>query len=90
MTLRTFGIPEEFLAHAKRGEVLADIGLTPVEIAGEIGAALAGRPEDPERLAGEGTAEPEAVPRHVPTAGNGTEPERGRVARGEKKETSEE
>ncbi|MFD9497801.1 1-deoxy-D-xylulose-5-phosphate synthase [Streptomyces sp. NPDC060035] len=41
--LRTFGIPEQFLAHAKRGEVLADIGLTPVEIAGRIGAALAGR-----------------------------------------------
>ncbi|MCB5164039.1 1-deoxy-D-xylulose-5-phosphate synthase [Streptomyces bambusae] len=39
--LRTFGIPERFLAHAKRGEVLADIGLTPVEIAGGIGAALA-------------------------------------------------
>ncbi|WP_405793080.1 1-deoxy-D-xylulose-5-phosphate synthase [Streptomyces sp. NBC_01506] len=39
--LRTFGIPEQFLAHAKRGEVLADIGLTPVEIAGGISAALA-------------------------------------------------
>ncbi|MEU3501641.1 1-deoxy-D-xylulose-5-phosphate synthase [Streptomyces hundungensis] len=39
--LRGFGIPEQFLAHAKRGEVLADIGLTPVEIAGRIGAALA-------------------------------------------------
>jgi 1-deoxy-D-xylulose-5-phosphate synthase len=39
--LRTFGIPEQFLPHAKRGEVLADIGLTPVEIAGRISAALA-------------------------------------------------
>ncbi|TQK50696.1 1-deoxy-D-xylulose-5-phosphate synthase [Streptomyces sp. SLBN-118] len=39
--LRTFGIPEQFLAHGKRGEVLADIGLTPVEIAGRISAALA-------------------------------------------------
>ncbi|MER6995493.1 1-deoxy-D-xylulose-5-phosphate synthase [Streptomyces sp. NPDC000410] len=38
--LRTFGIPEQFLAHGKRGEVLADIGLTPVEIAGRISAAL--------------------------------------------------
>ncbi|MFJ2743275.1 1-deoxy-D-xylulose-5-phosphate synthase [Streptomyces sp. NPDC087440] len=38
--LRTFGIPEQFLAHAKRGEVLADIGLMPVEIAGRIGAAM--------------------------------------------------
>jgi 1-deoxy-D-xylulose-5-phosphate synthase len=39
--VRRFGIPEQFLAHAKRGEVLADIGLTPVEIAGRISAALA-------------------------------------------------
>ncbi|MFF8595275.1 1-deoxy-D-xylulose-5-phosphate synthase [Streptomyces sp. NPDC015220] len=38
--VRRFGIPEQFLAHAKRGEVLADIGLTPVEIAGRIGASL--------------------------------------------------
>ncbi|WP_328907043.1 1-deoxy-D-xylulose-5-phosphate synthase [Streptomyces sp. NBC_00234] len=41
--LRTFGIPERFLAHAKRGEVLADIGLTPVEIAGQISAVLAAK-----------------------------------------------
>ncbi|MGW1225702.1 1-deoxy-D-xylulose-5-phosphate synthase [Streptomyces sp. NPDC001478] len=41
--LRTFGIPDQFLAHGKRSEVLADIGLTPVEIAGRIGAALAAR-----------------------------------------------
>lgn len=39
--LRTFGIPEQFLAHGKRAEVLADIGLTPVEIAGRISATLA-------------------------------------------------
>jgi len=39
--LRRFGIPEQFLPHAKRGEVLADIGLTPVEIAGRIGGCLA-------------------------------------------------
>jgi 1-deoxy-D-xylulose-5-phosphate synthase len=39
--LRTYGIPEQFLGHAKRSEVLADIGLTPVEIAGRISAALA-------------------------------------------------
>ncbi|MEV7791930.1 1-deoxy-D-xylulose-5-phosphate synthase [Streptomyces sp. NPDC087512] len=41
--VRRFGIPEQFLAHAKRSEVLADIGLTPVEIAGRISAALAVR-----------------------------------------------
>ncbi|GAA2502282.1 1-deoxy-D-xylulose-5-phosphate synthase [Streptomyces gobitricini] len=44
--LRTFGIPEQFLAHAKRGEVLADIGLTPVEIAGRISGALARKEND--------------------------------------------
>ncbi|WP_333732238.1 1-deoxy-D-xylulose-5-phosphate synthase [Streptomyces sp. IBSBF 3010] len=41
--LRTFGIPEQFLAHGKRSEVLADIGLTPVEIAGRISAVTAAR-----------------------------------------------
>ncbi|MFG2812498.1 1-deoxy-D-xylulose-5-phosphate synthase [Streptomyces sp. NPDC048410] len=39
--VRRFGIPDQFLAHAKRAEVLADIGLTPVEIAGRISASLA-------------------------------------------------
>ncbi|MGW7065316.1 1-deoxy-D-xylulose-5-phosphate synthase [Streptomyces sp. NPDC054855] len=41
--IRRFGIPEQFLAHAKRAEVLADIGLTPVEIAGRISATLAAK-----------------------------------------------
>ncbi|MEC4019037.1 1-deoxy-D-xylulose-5-phosphate synthase [Streptomyces sp. H27-D2] len=41
LPVRTFGIPEQFLAHGKRAEVLADLGLTPVEIAGRIGAAMA-------------------------------------------------
>jgi 1-deoxy-D-xylulose-5-phosphate synthase len=44
--VRRFGIPEQFLAHAKRSEVLADIGLTPVEVAGRIGASLAVRDAD--------------------------------------------
>ncbi|MGW4229872.1 1-deoxy-D-xylulose-5-phosphate synthase [Streptomyces sp. NPDC004980] len=39
--LRTYGIPERFLAHAGRGEVLAEIGLTPSALAGGIGEALA-------------------------------------------------
>ncbi|WP_318215397.1 1-deoxy-D-xylulose-5-phosphate synthase N-terminal domain-containing protein [Streptomyces sp. SCL15-6] len=38
--VRRFGIPEQFLAHAERAEVLADIGLTPVEIAGRMSASL--------------------------------------------------
>ncbi|MCQ6252349.1 1-deoxy-D-xylulose-5-phosphate synthase [Streptomyces malaysiensis] len=60
LPVRTFGIPEAFLAHAKRGEVLADIGLTPAEIAGRIGAALtridAARPERAGAPAGARTA----------------------------------
>ncbi|AGP53830.1 1-deoxy-D-xylulose-5-phosphate synthase [Streptomyces rapamycinicus] len=60
LPVRTFGIPEAFLAHAKRGEVLADIGLTPAEIAGRIGAALtrieAARPERASALAEARTA----------------------------------
>ncbi|MFJ8888469.1 1-deoxy-D-xylulose-5-phosphate synthase [Streptomyces sp. NPDC102402] len=47
--LRTFGIPERFLAHAGRGEVLAEIGLTPVEVAGRVGAALDRRTDARER-----------------------------------------
>nr|WP_145492174.1 MULTISPECIES: 1-deoxy-D-xylulose-5-phosphate synthase [Streptomyces] len=39
--VRQFGIPDQFLPHAKRSEVLADLGLTPVEIAGRISASLA-------------------------------------------------
>ncbi|GAU68981.1 1-deoxy-D-xylulose-5-phosphate synthase [Streptomyces sp. NBRC 110611] len=39
--LRTFGIPERFVPHARRGELLAGLGLTPDGIAGRISAALA-------------------------------------------------
>ncbi|MFD4585211.1 1-deoxy-D-xylulose-5-phosphate synthase [Streptomyces sp. NPDC058434] len=58
--LRTFGIPDEFLAHAKRAEVLADIGLTPVDVAGRIAAALARgkRPDPPVSRPRAGTASP--------------------------------
>ncbi|MEU9112510.1 1-deoxy-D-xylulose-5-phosphate synthase [Streptomyces sp. NPDC048483] len=41
--LRSFGIPEQFLGHARRGELLADLGLTPAEIAGRISAVLSRR-----------------------------------------------
>ncbi|MFD8199621.1 1-deoxy-D-xylulose-5-phosphate synthase [Streptomyces sp. NPDC059701] len=52
--VRRFGIPDQFLAHAKRAEVLADIGLTPVEVAGRISASLAAR----EAAGDEGTVKP--------------------------------
>ncbi|MGI5341019.1 1-deoxy-D-xylulose-5-phosphate synthase [Streptomyces sp. CA-181903] len=41
LPVETIGIPEQFLSHAKRSEVLADLGLTPAETAGRISAVLA-------------------------------------------------
>ncbi|MFI9581847.1 1-deoxy-D-xylulose-5-phosphate synthase [Streptomyces sp. NPDC052236] len=34
--VRTFGIPQEFLEHAGRAEILADLGLTAQDLAGDI------------------------------------------------------
>ncbi len=39
--LRDFGIPQQFLAHAKRKEVLADIGLTAPDIARQVTGLVA-------------------------------------------------
>jgi 1-deoxy-D-xylulose-5-phosphate synthase len=39
--VRTFGIPPQFLDHAKRADILADIGLTPQGLARDITAAIA-------------------------------------------------
>jgi 1-deoxy-D-xylulose-5-phosphate synthase len=39
--VRTFGIPDRFLDHAKRAQILADIGLTPQGLARDITAATA-------------------------------------------------
>jgi 1-deoxy-D-xylulose-5-phosphate synthase len=39
--VRTFGIPQEFLDHAKRAQILADIGLTPQDLARDITEAVA-------------------------------------------------
>ncbi|MGW8377395.1 1-deoxy-D-xylulose-5-phosphate synthase [Streptomyces sp. ODS28] len=38
--LCALGIPPEFQPHAKRAELLADLGLTPAEVAGRIAAVL--------------------------------------------------
>jgi 1-deoxy-D-xylulose-5-phosphate synthase len=38
--VRHFGIPERFLAHGKRVEILAEIGLTAPQIAAEVGDTL--------------------------------------------------
>jgi 1-deoxy-D-xylulose-5-phosphate synthase len=58
--VRRFGIPEQFLAHAKRGEVLADIGLTPVDIAGRISGSLAVRRQAEAARAGAGAVAAQA------------------------------
>ncbi len=39
--VRTFGIPQAFLDHAKRAQILTDIGLTPQSLARDITAAAA-------------------------------------------------
>ena len=39
--VRTFGLPQEFLPHGERGEVLADAGLTPRQLARAITEAVA-------------------------------------------------
>ncbi|GAA4096466.1 1-deoxy-D-xylulose-5-phosphate synthase [Actinomadura miaoliensis] len=56
--VRTFGIPQEFLDHASRGEILADIGLTPQDLARQITEAV---------TALTAAAEPEAAPSDVPS-----------------------
>ena len=38
--VQTFGIPQQFLAHAKRAQILEDIGLTPSGLSGQITALL--------------------------------------------------
>jgi 1-deoxy-D-xylulose-5-phosphate synthase len=40
--LRTFGLPQQFLPHAKRAQLLVDVGLTADDIAQEITASMAG------------------------------------------------
>jgi 1-deoxy-D-xylulose-5-phosphate synthase len=41
MPVRTFGLPQSFLAHGERSEVLADAGLTPQQLALSITEAVA-------------------------------------------------
>jgi 1-deoxy-D-xylulose-5-phosphate synthase len=39
--VRTFGLPQKFLEHGKREEILADAGLVPQHLAREITEAVA-------------------------------------------------
>ncbi|WP_328594968.1 1-deoxy-D-xylulose-5-phosphate synthase [Actinomadura macrotermitis] len=50
--LRTFGIPQEFLDHASRGQILTDIGLTAQDLARDVTEAVARRSIAPARVPG--------------------------------------
>ena len=57
--VKTFGLPQEFLAHGDRGEVLAAVGLTPQHLARQITEAVARRANadvDPPDHSAEGAA----------------------------------
>jgi 1-deoxy-D-xylulose-5-phosphate synthase len=51
--VKTFGLPQEFLPHGKREEVLADAGLTPQNVARQITEAVALRSRAAEEPAAE-------------------------------------
>ena len=56
--VKTFGLEQEFLAHASRGEILEAAGLTPQHLARKLTEAVARRTPaaaDPGRIACEGT-----------------------------------
>ena len=41
--VRTFGLPQEFLPHGERGEILEDCGLTPQQLARVVTELVASR-----------------------------------------------
>ncbi|WP_354642667.1 1-deoxy-D-xylulose-5-phosphate synthase [Kitasatospora camelliae] len=49
LPLRDFGIPQEFLDHASRGEILAQIGLTAPDIAAKVSTLVAKLDAEPVR-----------------------------------------
>ena len=75
--IREFGIPQEFLEHGSRSELLAEIGLTPQDIARYAVEAIAGvddrlerpRPETQPPAAGTDGRAPAPIPLHDPGTG---------------------
>ena len=75
--IREFGIPQEFLEHGNRSELLAEIGLTPQDIARYAVEAIAGvddrlerpRPETQPPAAGTDGQAPAPIPLHDPGTG---------------------
>jgi 1-deoxy-D-xylulose-5-phosphate synthase len=66
--VKTFGLPQEFLSHGTRDEVLEEVGLTPQHLARQITEAVARRSAGDVREAGEAshTASGEAAPQRRP------------------------
>jgi 1-deoxy-D-xylulose-5-phosphate synthase len=59
--VKTFGLPQEFLSHGTRAEVLEEVGLTPQHLARQITEAVARRSTGDVREASE-TVPGEAAP----------------------------
>jgi 1-deoxy-D-xylulose-5-phosphate synthase len=60
---KTFGLPQEFLAHGSRNQILADLGLTPQHLARALTEAVARRSPEPEagqQVPGSQAAHPQA------------------------------
>jgi 1-deoxy-D-xylulose-5-phosphate synthase len=51
--VKTFGLPQEFLSHGTRAQVLEEAGLTPQHLARQITEAVAMRTPDADRDAAE-------------------------------------
>ena len=76
--LHDFGIPQHFLHHAKRGALLADIGLTAQEISRVVVEAMAGLDEGLDRAGGEVST---SLPAQQQDHGGGWTPDPGSVQR---------
>ena len=57
----SFGVPATFLAHAKRAEVLAEIGLTAQDVARALVEALVGQDDDVSADTRQGSSDPTAA-----------------------------
>jgi 1-deoxy-D-xylulose-5-phosphate synthase len=51
--VKTFGLPQEFIAHGERSEILADVGLTPQHLAIQLTEAVARRSRVSELASGQ-------------------------------------
>jgi 1-deoxy-D-xylulose-5-phosphate synthase len=60
--VKTFGLPQEFLIHGTRDEVLEDVGLTPQQLARQITEAVALRSSGDDRDTGQATTAAERRP----------------------------